>query len=63
MEALDLKKFLWTCGHKNYEILAITTFKNDDIVVYRDLNDTHRVAVLSVDDFCRSFEAVYQISS
>lgn len=62
MEALDLKKFAWNKNHVNYCILAITTYKGDDVVVFRNHDDSkHEIAILSVDDFCREFQATYAI--
>jgi uncharacterized protein YdeI (YjbR/CyaY-like superfamily) len=63
MQALDLKTFIWS--HKQTKeasiILAITTYKDDDIVVYRGWKDRAKIEVMSVDDFCKQHEATYQI--
>jgi len=64
MEALDLKKFLWEskATKGNFIILAITTYKNDDVVVYRESQDRSQICVCSVDDFCRDFSAIYPLN-
>jgi hypothetical protein len=64
MEPLDLKKFLWLNKldkTKSAVILAITDYKSDDVVVYRDWRDRNIVSVKSVDDFCKEFEATYPV--
>lgn len=59
MQPLDLKKFVWNKDHKWYLILAITTFKGDDIVVYRESQDRAAIEIATVDDFCKHFQATY----
>lgn len=60
MEPLDLKKFAWVRDHKWYTIIAITDFREEDIVVYRANEDGH-IAVTTVDEFCREFTAAYHV--
>lgn len=62
MQPLDLKNFVWNRDHKWYIIIAITTFKDEDVVVYRENQDRAAVSVMSVSDFCREFQATYQIA-
>lgn len=64
MEPLDLKKFVWLSKRtkQNFIIIAITDYKSDDVVVYREANDRSKVCVKSVDDFCREFEATYELT-
>lgn len=60
MEPLDLKKFAWNRDHAWYTIVAITDFQDQDVVVHR-ANETGKIEVSTVDDFCREFTAVYQL--
>jgi hypothetical protein len=62
MEALDLKKFGWTRNHENFTILAITSYKGEDVVVYRN-QQGGAVAIVTVDEFCRDFQATYEVTS
>ena len=62
MEPLDLKKFVWNRNHKWYIILAITTFKDEDIVVYRESQDRAAIEIATVDDFCKQFQATYSLN-
>ncbi len=61
MQPLNLKNFVWTRDHKNYVILAITTYKEEDLVVYRDQHFPYEVDIATVSDFCRKFQATYQV--
>lgn len=63
MEPLDLKEFIWQSKETKigYIILAITTYKGESIVVYRECKDRSKICVDSVDNFCRNCEATYQI--
>ena len=61
MQPLDLKQFIWSRDHKGYDILAITTYKGEDIVVYRERHMPYTVGVDTVSDFCRHFQATYSI--
>jgi len=59
-KVLDLKKFGWVRDHKNYTVLAITTFRDEDVVVFR-AQEGGVVDILTVDEFCRTFDATYQL--
>ena len=61
---LDLADFVWVNKEtKNaFLILALTMYKDENVVVYRPAHDRVHICVCSVSDFCRDFEATYDIS-
>jgi len=61
MEALDLKKFIWAKDHRGYDILAITDFMGYDVVIYKTREMPYVTEVMTVDQFCREFQATYSI--
>ena len=65
MESLDLKEFVWQSKNngEKFIIMAITDYKTDDIVVYREVKDRSRICVLSIDDFVQRFQATYDLNS
>lgn len=63
MEALDFRKFLWLNKESKrvYIILAITTYGDDDVVVYREFCDRAKLQVDSVNNFATAHDATYQV--
>ena len=63
MVPLDLKEFVWQSKETKigYIILAITTYKNEDVIVYREGKDRSTIHIDSIDNFCKNNEATYQI--
>ena len=63
MEALDLTKFLWLNKETKhvYIILAITTYGDEDVVVYREFCDRAKLQVDSVSNFAAEHDATYQV--
>jgi hypothetical protein len=63
MAPLDLKEFVWQSKKTKigYIILAITTYKGDDVVIYREAKDRSKICIDSVDEFCKRCEATYQL--
>lgn len=61
MQPLDLKNFVWSKNHEWFLVLAIVTYNEEDIVVYRENKDRSRICVTSVDKFCREFQATYEL--
>lgn len=59
---LDLKEFTWVKDKAGYQILAITTFLEHDVVVYQSL-DTKRIEISTIDQFCREYQAIYDFQN
>ena len=63
MLPLDLKTLIWNKDHKWYRILAVTTYKGDDVIVYQEEAQKATIEIMDISDFCREFQATYEIYS
>lgn len=63
MQALDFRDFVWQSKRtkEDFFVLAITEYGDDDVIIYRESRDRSRICVKSVDQFCKDFEATYQL--
>jgi hypothetical protein len=61
MLELDLTSFIWNKDHKDYIVMALVAYRDEVLVVYRESTDRSKICVDSVGDFCKDFQATYQL--
>lgn len=63
MEPLDLRDFIWQSKETkvSYMILALTTYEDEHVVVYREAKNRSKICVDSISNFVKRCEATYQL--
>lgn len=63
MDTVNLKNFVWQSKKtkQSFIIIAITKYREDNIVIYREAHDRSKLCVRSAEDFLEEFEPTYEL--